>query len=99
MSACDTCGGACCRFVVVGIGDMTPDQRRWAEMRGPLDFAHEGALLWRLPVACPNLTPAGRCGIYDTRPDVCRELAVDGALCRRAREYYNTTKEANDGKA
>ena len=96
MSECDGCGGACCRFVVVAIGDMTPDQRRWAEMRGPLDFAHGGALLWRLPVACPHLTAEGRCDSYADRPDVCREFEVGGKLCKAAMKYY---KESSNGKA
>ena len=82
---CETCGGACCRFVVVLVGDMTPDQRRWAEMRGPLREVRDGAWEWELPVACPSLTAAGRCGIYDERPGVCREFAVGGEMCRRAR--------------
>jgi Fe-S-cluster containining protein len=65
-------------------------------MRGPLDFVHDGALLWRLPVACPHLTAAGRCGIYKTRPDVCREFEAGGKLCKAARKYH---KETSDGKA
>ena len=93
MSECDGCGGACCRCVVVAIGEMTPDQQRWAEMRGPLTVAANGGLSWRLPVACRHLTASGRCGIYETRPDVCREFAVDKALCRKAREYYNASIE------
>jgi len=95
MSLCDDCGGACCRFVVVAIGEMTPDQRRWAEMRGPLTPVREGVLSWRLPVACPHLT-AAMCGIYDTRPDVCREFESGGKLCEAARKYH---KETSDGKA
>ena len=88
MSLCDGCRGACCRFVVVTVGDMTPDQRRWAEMRGPLDFRHEGALFWRLPVECEHLTMTGKCGIYEKRPAVCREFKMGGELCKAARRYY-----------
>jgi Fe-S-cluster containining protein len=87
MSQCDACGGACCRFVVVAVGAMNADQRRWAEMRGPVDFAHKGAFLWRLPVACPNLARDGRCRIYASRPDVCRDFEAGGELCKKAREY------------
>ena len=99
MSRCDGCGGACCRFVVVAVGAMTADQRRWAEMRGPLDFKHEGAMGWRLPVACRNLTAEGRCGIYADRPDVCREFAEGGAMCEAARRVHESNKETGNGKS
>ena len=81
---CETCGGACCRFVVVLVGDMTPDQRRWAEMRGPLRQVRDGVWEWELPVACPQLTADGRCGIYEARPDVCKGFKVGGAMCQKA---------------
>ena len=96
MSECDGCGGACCRCVVVAIGEMTPDQRQWAEMRGPLTVASNGGLSWRLPVACRHLTASGRCGIYETRPDVCRQFEAGGKLCEAAREHQ---KESGNGKA
>ncbi len=99
MLPCDTCGGACCRFVVVAIGELTADQRRWAEMRGPVDFAYKGAFLWRLPVACQNLAEDGMCRIYASRPDVCREFEVGGELCKKARGYRGETKETDNGKA
>jgi len=99
MSRCDGCGGACCRFVVVAVGEMTADQRRWAEMRGPLDFKHEGAMAWRLPVACRNLTAAGRCGIYADRPDVCREFAEGGEMCEAARRSHEGKEETSHGES
>jgi Fe-S-cluster containining protein len=75
---------------------MTPDQRRWAEMRGLLTVAADGGMSWRLPVACRNLTADGRCGIYETRPDVCREFEAGGKLCKAAKEHQ---KEITNGKA
>ena len=77
---CDDCNGACCRFVAVKIGHLTPDERRWAEMHGAVLGA-----CWALPARCKHLTPKGRCGIYETRPDVCRGFAVGGEMCRLAR--------------
>ena len=34
---------------------------------------------------CPNLLPSGECGIYDERPEACRNLVVGGQDCRSAR--------------
>ena len=84
-SLCDQCGGQCCRYVKVMVGEMTADQLRWAEMRGDARPVRPGAWAWCLPVACPHLDAAGRCGIYETRPHVCRTFEVGGELCRDAR--------------
>lgn len=35
---------------------------------------------------CPNLLPGGECGIYDVRPDACRNLEVGGQVCKDARK-------------
>ena len=35
-----------------------------------------------LGLRCPHLQPDNRCGIYQTRPQICRDYAAD-ALCER----------------
>lgn len=83
MCECDTCNGACCRSVVITVGQLTADQLKWAMMRGHVS----GAGQWRLAVPCCNLDDRGRCGIYAVRPDVCKGFEVGGELCNKARKW------------
>lgn len=92
MSACDECGGACCRSVSVFVGNTTPDQRRWAELHGIM--IRHGS--WRFPMRCACLSAEGRCQIYETRPGVCRTFAAGGQMCLEAQKAI---KENGDGKA
>ncbi len=82
MSLCDLCGGACCRFIVVRIGVLTPDQREWASLRGTVDAGGN----WRVKARCAALGADGRCTIYERRPGVCREYEVGGQQCQAARK-------------
>jgi len=92
MSECDNCPGACCRYISVRIGVVTPDQARWARLHG---VVIEGES-WAIPAVCQHLTPAGRCGVYDARPQVCREFAAGGAVCKAAKERYETERTGHD---
>ena len=78
--ACALCRGGCCEVIPVPIdlGQMTNDSRRHLRMRGQM---LNGVVF--LNCSCSNLAE-GRCGIYDTRPQVCREFEVGGADCRTA---------------
>lgn len=78
---CSNCNGACCRSVRIKVGPMSQDQMRWARMRGTLNKGGQ----WRIRSVCEHLTDAGRCGIYETRPTLCREWVAGGAQCREAR--------------
>lgn len=35
--------------------------------------------------SCPNLLPDGACGVYEQRPNACRNFEVDAESCRSAR--------------
>lgn len=39
----------------------------------------DGSILPFIDGRCPHLDPAGRCGIYETRPQGCREFNCDQA--------------------
>ena len=90
MSKCDKCPGACCRYIKIGVQPMTPDRERWARLHG---VVIEGDR-WAVPAACLELTPAGKCGIYEQRPEVCREFEAGGAGCKAARERMKGTDNA-----
>lgn len=75
---CSRCVGKCCRYFMLQID--TPKSRadfeniRWY-------ISHAGATIcveksgWFLHIdsICKHLTADGRCGIYENRPQICRE--------------------------
>ena len=88
MCLCDDCGGACCRYVTINVGAMTPDQQRWATMRGDLE-----GLRWHIRSECEHLWKSGRCAIYSHRPEVCRDFDVGGEYCKDARARWGKERE------
>jgi hypothetical protein len=88
MKICDTCGAACCRFVVIQVGPMNRDQRWWANMRGRL----EGDW-FRIRSKCACLTADGRCSQYEDRPEVCRKWEIGGKMCMAARKALREMRD------
>jgi uncharacterized protein len=79
---CDQCSALCCRYFVLEI--ETPETRRqYDDIRWYL--VHQNVFVfiekrkWYLGVyaRCKHLQPDNRCGIYDTRPKICREYSTD----------------------
>lgn len=80
---CDFCPGKCCRYFALPI-DTPEGRREYDYMRWFL--LHEKATVfvdeetWYLLVhsKCKHLDDAtNRCGIYSTRPNICREYGND----------------------
>jgi Fe-S-cluster containining protein len=85
-SPCNHCVGKCCRYFTVPI--KTPrtkadfDEYRWylahgqtvifteTETKNGKSLTRWNLVVWTL---CQYLLPDNRCGIYDTRPQVCRD--------------------------
>lgn len=81
-SLCIECAGLCCRYIALPI--ETPEDRddfddvRWY-------LAHEGISVfveedeWYINIAnrCRFLDKDNRCGIYETRPKICRGYTED----------------------
>ena len=78
---CDYCTAKCCKYFALPID--TPENRK------DFDFIrwyllHEAATVfteddtWYLLVhtTCKHLQPDNRCGIYETRPEICREYST-----------------------
>lgn len=80
--ACAECAGACCENLLMPIDPsfMSSPVRKYLRTRGEF----EGDYMIRLNCPCRYLTDEGQCGIYTSRPDVCRTAAVGGAGCRAA---------------
>jgi uncharacterized protein len=78
---CEYCTAKCCRYFAVTI--ETPDERadfeyiRWFLLHDRAAVFKENDD-WYLLVhtECKHLQPDNRCGIYDTRPNVCREYST-----------------------
>jgi Fe-S-cluster containining protein len=79
---CSQCSGLCCRYFALPIDNPTCardyDNIRWY-------LVHENVTVfvekrqWYIGVAnrCKHLQPDNRCGIYETRPKICREYSAD----------------------
>jgi Fe-S-cluster containining protein len=81
-SLCNKCSGLCCRYFALPIDNPTTakdyDDIRWY-------LCHENVVIfiekkqWHLGVLtkCKHLEPDNRCGIYETRPQICRGYSTD----------------------
>lgn len=81
-SLCDQCAALCCRYFALPI-DNPETARDYDDIRWYL--VHENVVVfiekkqWYLGVMskCKHLQDDNRCGIYHTRPRVCREYSTD----------------------
>jgi Fe-S-cluster containining protein len=79
---CDHCTAKCCRYFALPID--TPQRRkdfdyiRWFLLHGDVAvFVEEGHWYLLVNNVCRHLADDHRCGIYATRPRVCREYSTD----------------------
>jgi uncharacterized protein len=77
-SLCDHCVAKCCRYLALPLD--TPKQRkdfdtfRWFLVhRMTSIFVQKGTWYLQVHNECRHLLPDHRCGIYETRPQICRE--------------------------
>jgi len=80
---CEHCTGVCCRYIALPIDKPESrsdfDDIRWYLLHEGISvFVEDG--VWHLYVetTCRHLQPDHRCGIYSTRPRICREYSSDG---------------------
>lgn len=80
---CSYCTALCCRYFAVHIDTPTTwrefDNIRWFIMHGRVTvYVDDGT--WYLCVYgdCQHLQADNRCGIYDDRPQICREYSTKG---------------------
>jgi uncharacterized protein len=81
-SLCDRCVALCCRYFALPLDNPTSprdyDNIRWYLM-------HENVVVyiekkqWYIAILtrCKNLQADNRCGVYETRPKICREYKTD----------------------
>ena len=80
---CETCGGACCKCVMMRVGRFPDEHRPWADIRGLVRPIGGGVYEWWIKSLCKHLV-AGRCAIQADKPKTCRDFVVGGAECRAA---------------
>lgn len=81
---CEYCTAKCCRYIALPID--TPDDRkefdnlRWYLMHGLGSinvFVEDDQWYLMIHEDCRHLLPDGRCGTYETRPQICRDYTTD----------------------
>ncbi len=79
---CNQCSGLCCRYFALPIDNPTCahdfDNIRWYLLHENVTiFVDAGQ--WYIGIAnrCKQLQPDNRCGIYDTRPKICRAYSTE----------------------
>ncbi len=75
---CEHCTAACCSYLAIPIEKPETkrdfDDIRWYLMHeGMTIFVEEGDWYFQVRTRCKNLRDDFRCGIYETRPAICRE--------------------------
>lgn len=82
-AVCPPCA-RCCRHVAVGI-DPPDTVRRvstalWFVYHRRISVyqSHDGDWFLNVPTDCEHLRPDGLCGVYESRPLLCREYDVEG---------------------
>jgi Fe-S-cluster containining protein len=78
---CDYCVAKCCRYFALPLD--TPKRRkdfdtlRWFLLhKNTAIFVEENAWYLLVNSECRELQPDRRCGIYETRPQICREYST-----------------------
>lgn len=81
-SLCDECAALCCRYIAMPL-DNPKDVEDYDNIRWYL--LHENIVVfiedkqWYIGIMtkCKHLQPDNRCGIYHTRPRICRSYTTD----------------------
>lgn len=79
---CEHCTAACCRYIALPIEKPETradfDDIRWYLLHEHVSvFVEDGDWYIAFNTPCRHLQPDNRCGIYETRPRVCRAYSTD----------------------
>lgn len=81
QNLCDYCTAKCCRYFALPIEEPTDrkdfDFIRWYLLHDQASvFVDEEDWYLLVHTTCKHLQPDHRCGIYDTRPQICRDYTT-----------------------
>lgn len=79
---CDYCSAKCCKYFALPIDTPTTegdfDYIRWYLLHDRATvFVDDGTWYILVHTTCRHLQADNRCGIYMTRPQICREYSTD----------------------
>ncbi len=79
---CNHCTAKCCKYFALPIETPTTrqdfDYIRWYLLHGEATvFIEEGDWYLLIPTRCKHLRADNRCGIYATRPQICRDYTIE----------------------
>jgi Fe-S-cluster containining protein len=79
---CQFCAAKCCKYYSLPMEKPTTrkdfDYIRWFLLHGrSAVYIEDGTWYLLVYSDCKHLLPDNRCGIYDTRPQICREYTTD----------------------
>ena len=80
---CDHCTARCCKYFALPVDSPTTredyDTLRWFLLhRDATLFTDDDTWYLLVHTECKHLQPDNRCGIYEVRPQVCREYSTEG---------------------
>ncbi len=80
--ACDYCTAKCCRYFALPIDTPTTredfDHIRWYMLHGNVGVFVEDETWYLMVLAdCKHIREDYKCGIYETRPQICRTYTTD----------------------
>ncbi len=89
---CSYCNARCCRYFALQIDEPTTrhdfDNLRWYLLHGSFSvFVDDGAWYLMIPGDCKHILPDNRCGIYEIRPQICRDYTTDNCEYDNAGVY------------
>jgi Fe-S-cluster containining protein len=81
-SLCDRCTAKCCRYFALPIDSPTTttdfDYMRWFLLHDRATvYTEDDEWYLLVQTTCRHLQPDNRCGIYETRPQICRDYHTD----------------------
>ncbi len=93
-SLCEKCVALCCRYFALPIDNPTDvtdyDNIRWYLLHeNVVVFIEDGQWYIGVLTKCKHLQPDNRCGIYETRPRICRKYTTDNCDYHGAEYGYD----------
>jgi Fe-S-cluster containining protein len=101
---CEHCSAKCCRYFALPIDEPAEltdfEYIRWFLLHDHATvFVEDGTWYLLVHTTCKHLQPDNRCGIYTTRPQICREYSTDNCEYEDDwvyDQYFETAEQVAD---
>jgi Fe-S-cluster containining protein len=103
-SLCDHCSAKCCKYFALPIDTPTDrqdfDYIRWYLLHDRATvFVDDGTWYLLVHTRCRHLQSDNRCGIYETRPQICRDYSADNCEYEddwTYQQYFETPEQVEE---